>query len=300
MDLAAELAALDEPEAQAELAEGSSSPRADGSPLHGRSHSDGESDGHHLDAYPDTDAQYARQEEEDYPDTDAQYLQGRMSEYPNTDAQYARAQDSDGDEDAYPNTDEQYAQGSNPAVSPHTDGQSADGQEESYPDTDAQFADMGGYPDTDAQYVETGRRESEWSKHVTRGAPTERSSEAAPASAREPSVAKPWRPPDWSKLPVMHQPKIAAYENGVMKRSMSLTRQRCYLLGRNGQHADIVLEHNSISRVHCAIINSSSATFVQVVRLFVLVVTLVFILGETCQLSDRLVTQSMTIPRSLC
>ena len=44
---------------------------------------------------------------------------------------------------------------------------------------------------------------------------------------------------------------------------MSLGGSRAFIVGRNGQVADIVVEEASLSRAHAAIINSSSATFVQ-------------------------------------
>ena len=37
--------------------------------------------------------------------------------------------------------------------------------------------------------------------------------------------------------------------------------QRIGLLGRNGAVADIVVEGGGISRAHCALVNSSSGTF---------------------------------------
>lgn len=89
-----------------------------------------------------------------------------------------------------------------------------------------------------------------------------------PALPRAPPPAAPpasgrFRPPDWSKPPVMHAPKLEAYENGRMARSMSLKGERAFVVGRNGAQADIVVADNSVSRAHCALINSSSATFVQ-------------------------------------
>lgn len=61
----------------------------------------------------------------------------------------------------------------------------------------------------------------------------------------------------------MHQPKLEAFEGGRMARSMSLSSQRTFVVGRNGAQADVVVADPSLSRQHAVIINSSSATFVQ-------------------------------------
>ena len=44
---------------------------------------------------------------------------------------------------------------------------------------------------------------------------------------------------------------------------MSLRGAPVFIVGRNGQQADVIVADNSVSRAHAAIINSSSATFVQ-------------------------------------
>ena len=72
-----------------------------------------------------------------------------------------------------------------------------------------------------------------------------------------------WRPPDWSKLPVMHRPRLEAFEGGRMVRSMMLTSQPTYIIGRDGAQADVVVMDATVSRQHAVIINSSSATFIQ-------------------------------------
>jgi len=175
-------------------------------------------------AYPDTDAQYPDTDAQ-YPDTDAQYPD-TDAQYPDTDAQYP-------DTDAqYPDTDAQY---------PDTDAQ--------YPDTDAQYPDTDAqYPDTDAQYPDTDAQYPDTDAELKATAP--------PPKAR-------WRPPDWSKLPVMHKPRLEMFENGRSARSMTVGNSRCFVFGRNGQVADIVVPDNSLSRAHAALINSSSATFIQ-------------------------------------
>ena len=131
--------------------------------------------------------------------------------------------------DAYPDTDAQYEAAE---AYPDTDAQYE--AAEAYPDTDAQYEAADAYPDTDSQFKAT----------------------APPPKAR-------WRPPDWSKLPVMHKPRLEMFENGRSARSMTVGNSRCFVFGRNGQVADIVVPDNSLSRAHAALINSSSATFIQ-------------------------------------
>ena len=160
-----------------------------------------------------------------YPNTDGQY--GATDAYPDTDGQYGVASD------AYPDTDGQY--GATDAC-PDTDGQYGVARD-AYPDTSAQYGDAtdDAYPDTSAQYEQP----------------------------EQPAPKQRWRPPEWSKLPVMHKPRLEKREAGEPTRSMSLGGSRAFIVGRNGQVADIVVEEASLSRAHAAIINSSSATFVQ-------------------------------------
>ena len=184
------------------------------------------------DAYPDTDAQYGAADDA-YPNTDDQY--GAADDaYPDTDAQYGAA------DDAYPDTSAQYA------------------ADDAYPDTDAQYgAADDAYPDTDAQY---GAAEY---PDPAPPAPAPAAAPPPPPEPAAPPAAAPWRPPDWSKPPVMHKPRLEKREAGEPTRSMSLGGSRAFIVGRNGQVADIVVEEASLSRAHAAIINSSSATFVQ-------------------------------------
>ena len=86
-----------------------------------------------------------------------------------------------------------------------------------------------------------------------------------PPAPLQPVVSEPprrWEPPDWAKAPVLHQPRLEAYENGRCTRSMSLLGARYFTIGRNGAQADIVVPDASVSRAQAAIVNSSSATFV--------------------------------------
>ena len=130
--------------------------------------------------------------------------------------------------DAYPNTDDQYEA--------HYEATS------DYPNTDEQYEATSDYPNTDAQYEAAGASDTD--------------AAAPPPKAR-------WRPPDWSKLPVMHKPRLEMFENGRSARSMAVGNSRCFVFGHNGQVADIVVPDNSLSRAHAALINSSSATFIQ-------------------------------------
>ena len=117
------------------------------------------------------------------------------------------------------------------------------------------------YPDTDAQYESTSVAQSVPPAVAAPPPP------AAPAAPPPPPPAPPpesrkWRPPDWSKPPVMHNPRLEAWENGRMARSMSLKGARYFIVGRNGEVADVIVPDSSVSRGHAAIINSSTATFV--------------------------------------
>ena len=140
----------------------------------------------------------------------------------------ARAEAEDDAADANPDTDHPYE------------------ATEVYPDTDHQYEATEAYPDTDHQYEATHARDTDPELKPT----------APPPKAR-------WRPPDWSKLPVMHKPRLEMFENGRSARSMTVGNSRCFVFGRNGQVADIVVPDNSLSRAHAALINSSSATFIQ-------------------------------------
>ncbi len=178
-----------------------------------------------------------------YPDTDGAY-----DAYPNTD-------------DAYPNTDDAY---------PNTDG--------AYPDTDAQYgaaappaAEDSAYPDTDAQYgaapppavAEEDDVEGLYGAALPPSVPAPAAAPAPPVAAPPAASSRRWAPPDWCKLPALHKPVLEAYEGGELKRTMPLDGRRFFLIGRNGAQADIVLADPSVSRAHVALINSSSAVFVQ-------------------------------------
>jgi pSer/pThr/pTyr-binding forkhead associated (FHA) protein len=154
--------------------------------------------------------------------------------------------EAEAEEEAYSDTDAQYPD--TDAQYPDTDAQYPD-TDAQYPDTDAQYPDTDAqYPDTDAQYPDTGAQYPDTDAELKATAP--------PPKAR-------WRPPDWSKLPVMHKPRLEMFENGRSARSMTVGNSRCFVFGRNGQVADIVVPDNSLSRAHAALINSSSATFIQ-------------------------------------
>ena len=96
---------------------------------------------------------------------------------------------------------------------------------------------------------------------------------AAPASAPTSSslavsraglvpAARPrWRPPDWVKPAVLHQPVLEMVERGAITRSMPVGSRAVWILGRHGGVADILLDDSSISRAQAAILNSSSACF---------------------------------------
>jgi len=159
--------------------------------------------------------------------------------YPDTDDQYNEAIDT------YPNTDDQYEHLNEGPLRPEAP-RSGDGTDE-FPDTSAQYEATDEYPDTSAQYEATD----------------EYPDTSAQYEPEQPASKPRWRPPDWSKLPVMHKPRLEMHENGRCARTMTVGNSRCFVFGRNGQVADIVVPDGSLSRAHAALINSSSATFLQ-------------------------------------
>ena len=154
--------------------------------------------------------------------------------YPNTDEAFGAYPDTDEAYGAYPNTDDAYG------TYPNTD--------EGYPDTDQQYAGAHEYPDPEGPAAPS--------------APTAPPPPPGPAAAPAPASRR-WAPPDWCKAPLLHKPVLEAYEGGVLKRTMRLDGRKFFIFGRNGAQADIILPDGSVSRAHAAIINSSSATFVQ-------------------------------------
>jgi len=72
-----------------------------------------------------------------------------------------------------------------------------------------------------------------------------------------------WRPPDWCKPALLHKPVLEMHMPGRGARTMAIAKKRVLILGRNGQVSDVVIDDPSISRAQAAIINSSSATFLQ-------------------------------------
>ena len=194
-------------------------------------------DGDAVDAYPDTDGQYGDADNA-YPDTDGQY--GDADNAPDTDGQY-------GGDNAYPDTDGQYG-----------------GADNAYPDTDGQYGGaVDAYPDTDVQYdsVTAGPGPAVGPSVGPSASQPPPEPKLQPAPPPDPS--RRWRPPDWSKRPVMHQPRLEAYEGGKMVRSMSLCGQISFLVGRHGGQVDIIVADPSVSRQHAVFINSSTATHLQ-------------------------------------
>eukprot|EP00962_Isochrysis_galbana_P004012 scaffold1116_cov103-Isochrysis_galbana.AAC.10 len=84
----------------------------------------------------------------------------------------------------------------------------------------------------------------------------------APAAPPPAAPSRPrWRPPEWVKPAVLHQPVLEMIERGTVRRSMPVGSRGVWVLGRHGGVADIQLDDPSISRAQAAILNSSSATF---------------------------------------
>jgi pSer/pThr/pTyr-binding forkhead associated (FHA) protein len=138
-----------------------------------------------------------------------------------------------------------------------------------YPNTDAQYADAA--VENDAGTATHGPDvpgPSAPSAHIDAEPPPQpHQPHQPPQPPQPPHPAAPpsnrWKPPEWCKEPVMHQPKLEAYENGRCARTMSLLGARYFILGRNGAQADIVVADGSISRAHAVLVNSSGSTFLQ-------------------------------------
>ena len=176
---------------------------------------------------------------DEYPDTNAQFGADVVGPYPGG--------EEDGDD----------------VVGPYPGGADDDDAYDAYPDTDAQY----GGDSHDAIGPPVGPAAPRASPPPMAAAPPAVAAAPPPPSAQAPPSSAPapprWRPPEWSKPPQLHQPKIEAWENGRCARSMSLRGAPVFIVGRNGQQADVIVADNSVSRAHAAIINSSSATFVQ-------------------------------------
>lgn len=84
---------------------------------------------------------------------------------------------------------------------------------------------------------------------------------AAPSGAAVPSPPSRFQPPTWAKPPLAGRaPVLDVYENGELKRTVRLDG-RALVLGRCAP-ADLVLEEPSVSRIHAALLNSATATFI--------------------------------------
>ena len=83
---------------------------------------------------------------------------------------------------------------------------------------------------------------------------------ARPAATATPPPPSRFRPPAWAKPPSGGRaPVLDVYENGELKRTVRLDG-RALVLGRCAP-ADVVLEEPSVSRMHAALLNSTTATF---------------------------------------
>ena len=174
-----------------------------------------------------------------------------------------------GDDDGGYPEDEEYDEA---PIGPYPGGDDDGG---GYPEVDEDEAPIGPYPggDDGGGYPEVEEEEEApigpYPSDAVGPYPPPPDPEPEPAPPPPPPQPPPpaaqqrWRPPDWSKPPVMHQPKVEAFENNRMARSMSLRGQRSFIIGRNGAQAEIVVADGSVSRQHAVIINSSTATFIQ-------------------------------------
>jgi pSer/pThr/pTyr-binding forkhead associated (FHA) protein len=67
-----------------------------------------------------------------------------------------------------------------------------------------------------------------------------------------------WQPPAWAVLPT--QPvnmRLMRGEEAVQE--LDLSRKPAYVMGRNGQQADLVVPHDSVSRQHAALVHGAPA-----------------------------------------
>jgi len=69
----------------------------------------------------------------------------------------------------------------------------------------------------------------------------------------------PWQPPSWARRPQLTKCGLVVYKNGKKSDLIrDVGRKKCTLFGRNKDLSDIVLQHNSISRQHCAVVHGAS------------------------------------------
>lgn len=74
-----------------------------------------------------------------------------------------------------------------------------------------------------------------------------------------PKRSEAWQPPSWARRPQLTKCGLEVYKQGKMVDVVKdINRKKCTLFGRNKELSDIVLQHPSISRQHCAIVHGSS------------------------------------------
>lgn len=71
-----------------------------------------------------------------------------------------------------------------------------------------------------------------------------------------PAASSRWQPPAWAVVPT--KPVLMRLMRGEERmQDLDLSRKPAYVLGRNGQQADLVVPHDSVSRQHAAILHGA-------------------------------------------
>eukprot|EP00316_Scyphosphaera_apsteinii_P011912 CAMPEP_0119300670 /NCGR_PEP_ID=MMETSP1333-20130426/2575_1 /TAXON_ID=418940 /ORGANISM="Scyphosphaera apsteinii, Strain RCC1455" /LENGTH=437 /DNA_ID=CAMNT_0007302517 /DNA_START=14 /DNA_END=1327 /DNA_ORIENTATION=- len=81
----------------------------------------------------------------------------------------------------------------------------------------------------------------------------------APAVAPPPAAASKeqrWKPPAWAVIPNLPV-EMELQRGGAVIQTLDVSRKAAYVLGRNGQQADLVVPHDSVSRQHAALVHGA-------------------------------------------
>ena len=71
-----------------------------------------------------------------------------------------------------------------------------------------------------------------------------------------------WRPPPWCKPPQAGRtPKLEVHDGETLVRTIPLNAPKL-TLGRQAEAVDLHVDDGSVSRTHCALLNSATGTFI--------------------------------------
>ena len=71
-----------------------------------------------------------------------------------------------------------------------------------------------------------------------------------------------WRPPPWCKPPQAGRtPKLEVHDGETLVRTIPLDAPKL-TLGRQAEAVDLHVDDGSVSRTHCALLNSATGTFI--------------------------------------